>query len=338
MRASNGIARVVRVSVALIALHHAHDACADEPASSSPDKLACIAADTDGQASRLKGEFRSARARFAMCASPACPKIVRDDCFDRIVELAKAQPEVVFEATNGNGQFLHMVSVFVDDQLVAERLDGRAIKVDPGEHRFTFRALGRLDAELRLSVPEGARTRRAVVLRTLGEARAVVEPPSQPPESAELPVTLSPRSVGAGARPQQPTPAQPRAGETPAFLDPGSAYGRMEIGAVGMGALGVALGTIFGLLTVSKWSEARADCAHEPCLDTPQTERGQREASAASVDGDISTVAFVAGGAALAAGALLWLTDPARSDRAAGLRIVPSAGSNRGQIALQSRF
>ncbi len=109
-----------------------------------PDKLECIAADTDGQSLRMAGKLLGARKRLAVCASAVCPSIVRDDCVQRITEIEAAQPTVVFTATNGYGRSLVAVRVTVDGAPLTDRLDGRPLRVDPGEHEFAFEALGRM--------------------------------------------------------------------------------------------------------------------------------------------------------------------------------------------------
>src|ERR1019366_3427663 len=151
-----------------------------------PDKLACIAADTDGQALRMNGALRAARRRFTACSVDSCPKMVRDDCLERIRELTKTQPWVIFDATNGHGRPLHVVQVFLDGRLLTERLDGRPIGVDPGEHTFTFRTLGRFTEKLKLTLREGAWEKRAVVLKTF--APGLIAEEDVPTAVAEGPI------------------------------------------------------------------------------------------------------------------------------------------------------
>ena len=131
--------------------------------SKPPNKVDCVAADTDGQSLRLEGKLRAARKRFAVCASASCPKLVRDDCIERVGEVEKAQPIVIFSATNGNGRPVVEVEVFIDETPLAERLDGQPLAIDPGEHVFRFKALGRTGAEMRFSIREGERERHGVV-------------------------------------------------------------------------------------------------------------------------------------------------------------------------------
>jgi hypothetical protein len=299
-----------------------------------PDKLACIAADTDGQALRRKGALRAARRRFAGCSADSCPQIVRDDCFERIRELTKAQPWVIFDATNGRGGVLHEVKVFMDNGLLTERLDGRPIGVEPGEHTFTFRALGRFGDELKLSLREGAWERHPVVLKTFApglvvEADAPVAAAEDPPpaQSAE------PAAVAVHVAPTEAPRPPPESATSPALFDPNTSRGRLEITAAAVGATGIVLGSVLGALTFSTWSTANGDCSRG-CANGSEP---RALASEASTEGVISTVSFVTAGAALAAGAVLWLTDRP-SARDAGVSVVPSVGPRLGQITVQSRF
>jgi hypothetical protein len=89
----------------------------------------------------------------------------------------------------------------------------------------------------------------------------------------------------------------------------GSSWGTQRyvgLGVAGAGVLGVALGTIFGLRSSSKNGEAATHCVADKYCDSEGLRLDDEGRSA----GTISTVAFIAGGAALAGGALLFLTAP----------------------------
>jgi hypothetical protein len=90
------------------------------------------------------------------------------------------------------------------------------------------------------------------------------------------------------------------------------------VGAVG--AAGLIAGGVFGSVALSKAGDARA-----ACLDVP----GCRPTVFAAESGaytfaDLSTGFFIGGAAAVAAGAVLWITAPPReSPASAGVRVVP---------------
>jgi hypothetical protein len=313
-----------------------------------PDKMACIAADTKGQSLRLDAQLRDARARFEVCASPRCPGIVREDCVQRLADLDAAQPTVVFGATNGDGRTLRAVKVFMDGRLLTDRLDGRPLRVDPGEHHFVFTSLGRITSDMDLLLNEGDRARHGVVLRTDSAEKTVAaddltsqpEPPGRTPAGGKARVA----SAIAVAPARAPEVASARAPETEiaapsrhSVLD--SEQGRLGLVAGGLGVAGVVVGSVFGLLTFAEWRQAHTDWAGgPPGCGAATCERAANEQVTASSDGNLSTFAFIAGGVSLVAGAVLLLTapDPPPSSRA--IRVVPTGGPSEGLITVQGSF
>jgi hypothetical protein len=78
-----------------------------------------------------------------------------------------------------------------------------------------------------------------------------------------------------------------------------------------IGVVGLGIGTFMGLRASSLLSDSRAHCPQENACDATGVGLNHDAGHAA----DISTVAFVAGGAALVAGAVLWLTAPRAAAR-----------------------
>ena len=249
---------------------------------------------------RRDGKLAAARAELMTCGDPACPQIVRDDCAARLDEVEKAQPTIVFEARDGDGHDLAAVTVTIDGQPLTERLVGRALRVDPGEHTFVFTAGDRPPVSRQFILREGERERHEGI---------VIGTPSAPAATA-------PASPGGPAAP---------AAETA----PSSGLGTRRIAGLvmgGVGVVGLGLGAAFGLMASSAWSDARSACGGDVsrCAD-PATANSDRNTTTS--DGAISTIGFVAGGALLAGGAVLFLlptssqaTPSARADRRAGRR------------------
>jgi hypothetical protein len=144
-----------------------------------PTKDECIAANETAQSLRDGGNLRAARARLLVCVAKACPGPVRDDCAERITELDKSTPTIVFEVKDARGEDRSAVAVEMDGAPLAPSLDGSALAVDPGEHVFRFSAPGLPSVEKRLVVREGEKARHERV--ALGEMgpRAVVPPESK---------------------------------------------------------------------------------------------------------------------------------------------------------------
>jgi len=87
----------------------------------------------------------------------------------------------------------------------------------------------------------------------------------------------------------------------------------VEQPAGGVGVAGLAVGTIFGLQSMSKHDDAAAKCPGA-CSDQAGVDLWNDARSA----GNISTIGFVVGGVGLATGAVLWLT--AKPTRTTALR------------------
>jgi len=127
---------------------------------------ACADASEKGQLLKIKGKLRAARDEFLTCVKDACPPLVRKDCAQFLVDLETAMPTVVLGARDTSGGDLTEVRVVVDNDTIAEHLDGKAIPMDPGVHKFRFEAKGRVTVDQTIVVREGERNRViAVTLR-----------------------------------------------------------------------------------------------------------------------------------------------------------------------------
>jgi hypothetical protein len=104
----------------------------------------------------------------------------------------------------------------------------------------------------------------------------------------------------------------------------------------GVGVVGLALGAVFGLMSTSAWNNAKSACGGNPslCTDVPS---GQSDRSTALSEATVSTVGFVAGGALLATGAVLFLTGGSR-ESATGLAFAPAVGPRQAGMALGGAF
>jgi hypothetical protein len=107
-----------------------------------PTKLACVVANERAQDERHEGALLRARQSLATCLASSCPDAVREDCAARLLDVDAAIPSVVLSAVDPAGNDLSAVRVRVDSHAFAERLDGVAMPMDPGEHRFAFEAHG----------------------------------------------------------------------------------------------------------------------------------------------------------------------------------------------------
>ncbi|HEY1960295.1 MAG TPA: hypothetical protein VGH28_32015 [Polyangiaceae bacterium] len=153
------------------------------PGVARADAAACVAASDEGQKDRDAGHLIAARVQFAMCAHEECPSLVRTDCLRWLEEVDKRTPTVIPTATV-RGKDAVDVAVVMDGVPLASRLEGRAIPVDPGEHRLRFRHPPDQDVDEVVVIKEGDKDR--VLQARFGPepSLAVVEPAKKPPTLA----------------------------------------------------------------------------------------------------------------------------------------------------------
>jgi hypothetical protein len=101
----------------------------------------------------------------------------------------------------------------------------------------------------------------------------------------------------------------------------------------GGGMAVVGAGAVTGLLAKNQWDEVKRDCdiANNVC----RTEAGVRASSAGKTLADVSTAAFIVGGASLAVGGYLLLT---RKDASTTARVAATAGPAAVGLRLSGEF
>jgi hypothetical protein len=249
---------------------------AGSPWAAEPSIMDCLTANETALKLSQDHKLLAEREQLLICAAESCPSEVRRECAARIEEVNSAIPTVVFEVKDANGRDVSRVRVLVDGELLAERLDGTALAIDPGEHVFTFGVSGNRVIEMRLLIRESHKERRE---------RVVVE-------------RLEPSKVEV----QERTREHPRA-----VAREKSGMGTQRILALisgSIGIVGVGVGTYFGVRTMSEKTTAE-----EACPDRCRTQGDADLWDKARTSGNISTVAFLVGGAGLVGAASLWLTD-----------------------------
>jgi hypothetical protein len=158
-----GIVTACAVAVALvtpIALESAAYAAPDE-------REQCAAAAEQAQQLRDEGKYRRAREQMLVCARDVCPGPIKSDCGKWLTELDRDAPTVVFGARDAKGADVFDVRVSMDGAVIQERLDGKPILVDSGEHTFRFEAQDGTVREERVLLRAAEKARPIIV--TLGE-------------------------------------------------------------------------------------------------------------------------------------------------------------------------
>ena len=257
----------------------------------APTKDECIAANETAQDLRQAGKLLEARTKLVLCVATSCPAMLREDCAQRLSEIDKATPSIVFEMKDSAGNDLSAVTVTVDGRDVAETLDGRPVAVDPAKHRFVFRAESGATAEKTFVVLEGEKDRRERIV--LGVAPAV-------PKIGEAPV-----------------------GERSSFaLDriPTAAYV-----AAGVGVVGLAVGIGTGIAATSKHSALEGEgCPASGGMCPPAAQDDLNDFHTLK---SWSTVWYVIGAAGIVGGVGIWLIVPKATETKTGVWIGPgSAG------------
>lgn len=123
-------------------------------ASDAPSKAQCLRAYEQAQRLRKAAKLRETRQQLIVCSHEVCPAELRSDCGRWLTEAETDTPSIVFGAKGPDGRDAVDVRVSIDDQLVTEKLDGKAIELDPGQHRIRFEMKGRAPIEQDLLVRE----------------------------------------------------------------------------------------------------------------------------------------------------------------------------------------
>ena len=150
------------------------------PRASFADEVAtCVKANEQAQSLRDEGKYKRAREQLLVCTRDVCPGIVRKDCMQWLSDLDASMPSVVINAKDAGGRDLVDVKVTVDGQPLTEKLDGKPIAIDPGEHAFHYEAAGAPPVDDKILLHAGEKNR--VLAVKLGAAPATPPPPAPRP-------------------------------------------------------------------------------------------------------------------------------------------------------------
>ena len=199
-----------------------------------------------GQQARRQAQLRRARQLFLVCARPECPLAVQRDCVQWNTEVEASLPSVVPSARDAQGKDLSAVRVLVDGEVLLDRLDGRAVSVDPGAHEFRFEPASGAAVVQKLVINEAEKNRRVAV--------TIVPAPEAPTSTGAAPAPPPPTATSR----QPDAPSQdPRSGSshTAAYV----------VGAAGLAVLGAGAAVgIKGLLDDQDLSDTcNESCAHD---------------------------------------------------------------------------
>jgi hypothetical protein len=127
--------------------------------SAADEREKCASASEHAQELRRAGKLVLARDQLVVCSRAVCPAVVKRDCARWIGEVQSSLPTVVVTARDADGHDLVDVRVFVDDTLVTEHLDGKAITIDPGPHSLRYEVDGSTPIKNDVVIHEGEKAR-----------------------------------------------------------------------------------------------------------------------------------------------------------------------------------
>jgi len=94
----------------------------------------CFSAYDGAQRLRRDVKLREAETELVRCAQTDCPVELQRDCVRWLDEVRTSMPSVVVRAVDEAGCDLVDARLSVDGKLVVDRLDGKALTLDPGVH------------------------------------------------------------------------------------------------------------------------------------------------------------------------------------------------------------
>lgn len=159
----------------------------------APEVVACAQDYEAAQVEAKAGHLRTAVEKAVSCAQDRCPSYVRGDCLRFVDEYKSQTPSIIVVARDKNGCDTTDAKVTVDGKLVLDKVDGRAIELDPGEHVVSVSAAGVVAEEQRIVATQSQKDRQL----SFGEARApgckkgAIAPPPPPVKIERSPMTVA---------------------------------------------------------------------------------------------------------------------------------------------------
>ncbi len=230
----------------------------------------CASSAEQAQQLRDDGKYRRAREQMLFCARESCPGAIKSDCSKWLSELDRDAPTVVFGARDGKGADVVDTRVLMDGAVIQERLDGKPVVVDAGEHVFRFEAKS-----------SGAVKEERVLIRTAEKARSITVTFGAPADTTKKPVVTE-------TTPSTPGSDRSENSAVPAFI----------VGGIGVVAL--ASSAYFGLSGIGAVDDLKAkNC--KPNCDKDEVDSAQSKLI-------ISDIALGVGVVALGVATYMFLT------------------------------
>jgi hypothetical protein len=227
------VRRVPRIASGLGVIASVLSVASHASAEPPPTREQCLSSHGKSQESRLEGELIEARAHLRVCANPACPNVLQNECAAWLASVQQAIPSVIVLAESDSGDAVN-VRVVVDGKVITEKLDGTAFELDPGAHRFEFEHAGY------------PRQEQTIVIRQEEKRRAI-----------RVVFAKEPKPEDGEGRPGEPAPA-------PAPVPRGPGTRPVPVSTYifgGIAAAGAVSATIFGIAGLGDYSDKKDNCA-----------------------------------------------------------------------------
>lgn len=204
-----------------------------------------------------------------------------------------------------------------DGVLVGPAQWGNAVPIDPGEHQLSVSASGKRPVSRTVEAREGEAMTFEVPVLT-DEPETISAPVAAPAGVHTAPIATD------AARPSQAEPAKAGSNALPLVL-------------AGVGIVGIGIGTTFAILARSQNEDSKTDCQRD--ASNRCGAHGVELRNSAIRKGNAATIAFAAGGAALAGAGLTWLLGGSSSEApATGLRAEAEVAVGEAAVFLKGRF
>lgn len=198
--------------------------------------------------------------------------------------LAEAKPKIAKLKIAVAGPADNNYVVKLDGEVVPPANLNMNRPTNPGDHVVEASAPGYKTATAKVSLTEGGNDSVALTLE--------VDPNAPKPEP------VAPPPPAANPSPPPPLPSPPPPAEPPPPPSRVPAYA-----ALGVGVVGIGVGSIFGLLAIGKKGDVQDACDGTKCPNSVQD-----NIDSGKTFGTVSTIGFIVGGVGLIAGAYLYIT------------------------------
>ena len=290
-----------------------------------PEVKACLTALETSYTFAKQQKLLEQRDQLLRCSQTQCPGVVRADCAQRVDNVNRAIPTIIFHVTDPAGNDLSSVRVTMDGTLFALQLTGASMPLNPGKHQFVFEVEGQAPAQKEFVILTAQKDRREDI--TVGTAvdQHSSTSPVEPVQHTE------PNGAHAAVVPAVQAAAPPTENPAPSSRESshGSAQKTWAIISGSVGIVGIGIGTALAVSAKHTASSANCDASN---ICSPD---GANDRTAAIHRANWSMLPTGIGIAALGTGFVLWFVKPSSKREA---RPVAALSLSADKVSVTGRF